>query len=410
MSKAGFGTLASLDKAKEIFESLKMKLGEEEVPISEANRKFLSQSIQAPIDVPHFRKSAMDGYAVRSEDLIGATYDNPKTLEVIEVVHAGDQPSKTLSPGTCVDITTGAPLPESADSVLMVEYTERLSKNSIAAYKPVASSENVIAIGSDIKLGSAVFSVGTRLNSRRLGVLSALGFQKVWVFKPLRVGLLSTGNEIVPAGTPLEIGRIYDINSITIAHALHYDGCQVIPLGIAKDDPQLLLDSIREGIKQKVNFILLSGGSSLGAEDYVAQIIENNGRLMLAGVATKPGKPTIVGTIDKIPVIGLPGHPMSALSIYYVLVRRLIWKSYKFDITTIAVRGILTRKVVSSLGRHQFLPVYVSQEQGVLNVHPILKGSSTITGIATADGFVEISERTEVLEKGTEVKVTLFDS
>ncbi|MFX1255381.1 MAG: gephyrin-like molybdotransferase Glp [Promethearchaeota archaeon] len=409
MSKPGFGTLASLDKAKEIFESIKRELGEEEILLSEANGKFLSRPVQAPINVPHFRKSAMDGYAVQSDDLVGATYDSPKHLEVIEVVHAGTIPSKSVTPGTCTDITTGAPLPEGADSVLMVEYTEQLSDNTIAAYKPVAATENVIAIGSDIKKGLKIFSQGIRLNPRRLGVLSALGFETVWVFKPLRVGLLSTGNEIILPGTPLETGKIYDINSVTIAEALQSDGCSVIPLGIAKDDPELLLESIREGIKQGVDVIILSGGSSLGAEDYVAQIISNNGHLMLAGVATKPGKPTIVGTINEIPVIGLPGHPMSALSIYYVLVRRLIWKSYNFEPTSLSVRGVLTRKVVSSLGRHQFLPVHVSQEEGTLNVHPILKGSSTITGIATADGFIEISERTEVLEKGTEVEVILFD-
>ncbi|MFX0091628.1 MAG: gephyrin-like molybdotransferase Glp [Candidatus Hodarchaeota archaeon] len=409
MSKGGFGTLTSLDKAKGIFESLKVKLGEEEVPLSEADQRFLSRSIQAPISVPHFRKSAMDGYAVRSEDTIGATYDKAKTLKVIEVIHAGDKPSKTLSPGTCVEITTGAPLPESADSVLMVEYTESLSEDSIAIYKPVAPSENVIAVGSDIKQGSDIFSKGIRLDSRRLGVLSALGFQTIWVFRPLRVGLLSTGDEVVPPGTPLETGKIYDINSVTIFHALQHDGCQVVPLGIAKDDPQRLLEAIQEGIKEKADFVLLSGGSSLGAEDYVVQIIKENGTLLLAGVATKPGKPTIVGKIDEVPVIGLPGHPMSALSIYYVLVRRLIWESYNFDAKPIFVQGRLTRKVVSSLGRHQFLPVHLSQEEGILKVHPILKGSSAITGIATADGFIEISERTEVLESGKEVKVTLFD-
>ncbi|MHA2370771.1 MAG: molybdopterin molybdotransferase MoeA, partial [Candidatus Hodarchaeales archaeon] len=354
-----------------------------------------------------FQKSAMDGFAVRAEDLFGTDYEHPTELRVIETIHAGDIPQKTVEPGTCAQIATGAPLPEGANAVLILEHTEQEGE-MVTAFAAVTPNQNVIGIGSDVKKGAKIFPAGTRLNPRRIGILSALGIQKVWVWKKPLVAIISTGNEILEPSEALEPGKIYDINVRSLKHALWRDGCEIIELGRIPDDPTGIADAISKGTEQAA-LVLVSGGSSLGEEDYVTSTIKEKGTLHVHGIATKPGKPTTIGTVNETLVIGLPGHPMSALSIYYIFVREKILQAFGATAVGIRVKAQLTQKVVSSLGRHQFLPVALTwTDEGAL-AHPIRKGSSAISGLALAEGFIEISERTEVTNKDEEVWVTLFD-
>ncbi|MFX1511584.1 MAG: gephyrin-like molybdotransferase Glp [Promethearchaeota archaeon] len=405
---SGFGELLSVNRAQEILHSISIDFTEEEeISLDHSDNRFLSREIIAPIDVPHFQKSAMDGFAVRAEDLFGATYENPKKLRLIEVIHAGDIPQKTVETGTCSQIATGAPLPDGANAVLIVEHTER-EEDLIITYTVVTPQQNVILIGSDVKKGTQLFQKGTRLNPRRLGILSALGIQKIWVWKKPLCAIISTGNEILDANQPLEPGKIYDINVRSLKHALWRDGCEVLDLGRVPDDPDLITETILKGANQ-ANIVLVSGGSSVGEEDYVTKTIKAKGNLLAHGIATKPGKPTTIGTVmDKL-IIGLPGHPMSALSIYYIFVREKILQIFGVKSQKIRIKAKLAEKVVSSLGRHQFLPVSLTWTEEVPLAHPIRKGSSAISGLALADGYIEISERTEVVEKGEEVTTMLFD-
>jgi len=405
MTKAGFGKLASLEDAIKILDENIPGLGDEEIEISDSLGRILADDIVAGIDVPHFRKSAMDGFAVIAEDTFSASNTKPKRLEVIDSISAGTISRKKVTPGTCSEITTGAPLPKGADAVIMVEYTECENSNLIA-YKSVAPGENIIGIGSDVKKGTKVFDKGTVLNPRYTGVLSSLGISSVLVKKKPRIAVLSTGDELLTANEELEEGKIYDINSRTVIDSLR-ESCDVIDLGIAGDDEGEIKERILEGIKRS-DLLLLSGGSSLGVGDIIKDAISDLGQLLVHGIAIKPGKPTIIGKIEDKLLIGLPGYPTSALSNFYILIIPLLQKMQGITPEKKVIRAELTRKVASTIGRYEFLPVKVITE-GVKFAEPVMKGSSAITTLASADGFVEISENQEVINKGTLVDVILFE-
>ncbi|HIE33815.1 MAG TPA: hypothetical protein EYP86_01585, partial [Candidatus Altiarchaeales archaeon] len=364
--------------------------------------RVLSEDIIAEIDVPHFKRSAMDGFAVIAEDTFNTSDVNPKELEIIDSIHCGEISKKKVTHGKCIEITTGAKIPDDANAVLMVEYTEK-EKNKIKIYRSLAPGENIITIGSDIKKGTRIFKKGTLLNPRYTGVLSALGISKIKVKRRPIISVLSTGNEILNPGEKLTDGRVYDVNSRTIIDSLKDRNCIVINLGIVRDDENEIKGKIINGIKNS-DLIILSGGSSLGSEDMVEKIISKLGKLLVHGIAVKPGKPTIIGKVNNKLVIGLPGNPTSALSNYYILIKPVLDRMLGIRERRKTIKAKLTRKVASTIGRYEFLPVKIVKD----NAEPVMKGSNAITTLANADGFVEISENTEVLEKGSTVDVRLL--
>jgi molybdopterin molybdotransferase len=318
----------------------------------------------------------------------------------------GMSSAKTVKPGNCIEIATGAPLPHGADSVLMVEYTEAKG-DKLIIYKSVAPGENVVKIGSDIEKGTSVLKQGTRLNAMRTGVLASIGISSVPVRKKPIVGVMSSGNEVVSLGEPLGEGTIYNINSRTITDALLEEGCEVVDLGIARDRREELETKISEGMA-RCDFLLVSGGSSLGSEDLMKEVVSELGKLLIHGIAVKPGKPTVIARIKGKLMIGLPGYPTSALSNFHILVLPVLDKMTGVRREERVVEAILARKIVSSIGRYEFLPVKVEEKQGQRSAIPVLRGSSAITTLATADGFVEILENTEIIKKNEMVRVKLF--
>ncbi|MBI4721922.1 MAG: molybdopterin molybdenumtransferase MoeA [Candidatus Stahlbacteria bacterium] len=432
MRKEGFGELVSLAQALKIMDSFITPLLDEEVELGNSLFRVLAADIISPISVPHFRKSAMDGFAVIASDTFGANDTHPKRLTIIDTIRAGMVSKKSITHSHCTEITTGAPIPEGADAVIMVECTEDKIQNpksqiqmledgkqrteqkekELIIYKSVAPGDNVIEIGSDIKCGTLVFSKGTLLNSRYTGVLAAMGISSIRVKNKPIVGVLSTGNEIIASGNPLVDGKIYDINSRTLIDALIEQNCEPINLGLVKDNKAELKNKILDSINT-CDLLLISGGSSLGTEDLMKEIISEIGELLVHGIAVKPGKPTIIAKILGKPVIGLPGHPTSALSDFYILVLPVIKKMLGINPQEVQpqveiIEAELNRKVVSTIGRYEFLAVKIDVVQGKKYAAPVLRGSSAITTLATADGFIEISENTEVLTKGEIVKVKLF--
>lgn len=407
MAKAGFGKLISLAQAKEIIGTHIHELGSEEVKLEEALGRVLAEDIISPIDVPHFRKSAMDGFALTASDTFGVSNTTPKDFGLIDVIMPGETSSGRIGPGECAEIATGAPLPDGTDAVVMVEYTET-SRDRVTVYKSVAPGENVIEIGSDIKKGATILRKGTLLNPRLIGLLSSTGVSAIPVKAKPKVAVLSTGNELIRPPGELERGKVYDINSRTIIDALLEQNCRPIDLGIVRDDRDELTSKIIEGI-EKSDLVLVSGGSSLGSTDLLVDVIKGVGEALIHGIAVKPGKPTIVGKIGKKLVIGLPGHPTSALSNFYILVVPLLRKMVgSIGPPERCVEAELTRKVASSIGRYEFLAVKIIAEDSKRYAEPVLSGSSAITTLATADGFVEIEENVEVIEKAEIVKVKLF--
>jgi len=408
VTKAGFGRLVSLEDAMKIIDENSPRLGDEEIEISDSLGRILAGDIVAGIDVPHFRKSAMDGFAVIAEDTFGANNTNPKKLEIIDSISAGMVSGKELTSGKCIEITTGTAMPKGADAVVMVEYTECEEDGNLIVYKSVAPEENIVKIGSDVKKGTKVFSRGTILNPRYVGVLSSLGISRILVKKKPKIAVLSTGDELLMANEGLKEGKIYDINSITLIDSLRERNCDVIELGIARDDEKEINERILDGIKRS-DILLLSGGSSLGVGDIIKDVISDMGQLLVHGIAIKPGKPTIIGKIENKLLIGLPGYPTSALSNFYILIIPLLQKMQGISPEKRVIKAELTRKVASTIGRYEFLPVKVIVREGKTYVKPVMKGSSAITTLASADGFVEISEKREVIDKGAIVKAVLFE-
>jgi molybdopterin molybdotransferase len=406
MRKEGFGGLVSLSEALETLRAMAAPVGNEKVELDNALGRVLAEDIVSEISVPHFRKSAMDGFAVIASDTFGAGNTGPLKLTVVDSAMPGMASAREVKQGECIEIATGAPLPQGADSVLMVEYTEAKGEK-LTVYKSVAPGENVVEIGSDMKKGTRVLKEGTRLNSMRTGVLASLGISSVSIRKRPVVGVLSSGNEVVSIGEPLSEGTIYNINSRTITDALLEQGCEVVDFGIARDRREELKSAISKGM-EKCDFLLVSGGSSLGSEDLMKEVVSELGELLIHGIAVKPGKPTVVARIEGKLMIGLPGYPTSALSNFHILVLPVLDKMTGMRREERIVEANLTRKIVSSIGRYEFLPVKVEEKQGERLAVPVLRGSSAITTLATADGFVEISENTEVLKKDETVRVKLF--
>lgn len=398
--KSGFGKLASLSEAFEIIEGIVKPMQAETVPIENANGRVLAEDVVSQIDVPHFRKSAMDGFAVIAEDTYGASNTNPKRLEVIESVTAGVISKNDISSGECIEITTGAPLPDSADAVLMVEHTEK-EGSSISYYKTCAPGENVIKIGSDMKKDDLIVQIGTLLNPRNLGSIASAGILSLNVSKVPRISYFSTGNEILTTGE-LEPGKVFDINSRTIVDTLREHGCHVNFMGVVKDDLKQIKDTIKRGLDS--DLLLLSGGSSLGGEDFMVEAVRDMGKVHVHGIASKPGKPVLIGEINGKLILGLPGYPTSALSNTYSLVLPVIYWMMGGELVRKTAKARLSRKIASTIGRFEFLPVRLDDDIAI----PVMKGSSSISTLSLADGYITIDENTEVVNKDDIVEVYYF--
>lgn len=411
--KPGFGRLATLGEALDVLMAHPLALTSEEVGLSLALHRVLADDVVAPIDVPHFAKAAMDGYAVRAEDTFGASDASPRELSVEGALTPGQDASSPIRAGCCSEISTGAPMPPGADAVVMVEYTEPAAPGVVRIRKGVGPGDHVIKPASDIRKGDRVSTAGTLIRPPQIGVFAALGLRSVQVVARPRVGIFSTGSELLDLGEELGPGQIYDINVHTLSAALADEGCDVVALPTVPDQLEPLSAAIRDALG-RTDVVLLSGGSSLGGSDFVVEAFEANGRVLIHGVAVKPGKPLVIGVAlvpgrdGKTPVeklmLGLPGYPMSALSDLYVFVQPWLRRGRREKDQGRFTHAILGRKHASVLGRYEFLPVTLDEGLAL----PVTKGSSSISALASADGFIEVHENTEVLEKGAPVTVRLF--
>lgn len=402
MGKAGFGKLMALTEAKELALANTPELGTESIPVSEALGRVLAGPVTVGIDVPHFAKAAMDGFAVRAQDTFGASETSPLRLRVVGHVTPGVILERALSPGECIEISTGAPMPRGSDATLMVENTEAEGEE-ILVYKTVAPGQNFIKPGSDIAAGSKLFGAGEELRPRHLGVLVAAGLGEVEVSRLPHVILMSTGDEILGPGEPLAPGRIYNINSTTLGESLRAFGCRVTDVGVVRDKAGAVKKAISKALED-ADIVMLSGGSSLGRGDFVPEIMSELGELVFHGIAVKPGKPTALAVAGAKLILGMPGYPTSALSNYYIIVEPILEKMTGRKVRKNYTSAKMERKVLSTIGRYQFLPVKLEEGTAV----PVMRGSSSITSMAIADGFVEIEENVEVVEKGATVTVRLF--
>jgi molybdenum cofactor synthesis domain-containing protein len=392
-----------LEEARELIEAAMTPLDRvEAVPLEQANGRVLAGDIVSDRDVPPFSRAGMDGYAVVAADTFGASRYEPKTLRVVETVYTGHVPARRVVPGDASEIATGAPMPDGADAVVMVEETERAG-DEVRIFTPVYPRQNVGKRGADIVDGQTVLRRGDVLNPSRIGAIAALGIAGVDVFVRPTVAILSTGNEIIPPGVPLQPGQIYDINRFTLSTIIAEHGSVPVPYQTAQDTIQDLERAIDRCLNEDV--MVFSGGSSVGERDLILDVIGRRGEIIFHGIAVKPGKPTVFGVINGKAVFGMPGYPTSCLSNAYMLLvpalRRMAHLP-PYQRRTITVP--LAHRVVSTTGRHQFYTVRVLDGLA----HPAFKASGDITSMSQADGYIEIPAQTDIVEKGELVEVKLL--
>ena len=379
----------------------------ETVPLHDAMGRVLAADITALEYVPDFDRSTVDGFAVRAEDTFGCSDAIPAILPVQTAVQMGKDADFLLEAGACAAVPTGGAVPPGADSVVMLEYTEDYGDGTVGIAKPAAPGMNMIFRGDDVYPGKPVLQKGRVLSSADIGALAAIGQVQVPVAEKLTVGILSTGDELVPPQQSPGPGQVRDVNSPMLGAMLEAFGCRAVQYGILADDEDLLAQGVRRALLA-CDAVLLSGGSSVGVKDAACRVIESVGELLLHGIAVKPGKPTILGKAGNKPIVGLPGHPVAAYFVTKLFVLPLLGQLTGRDMTAYTVSAQLTESVNANHGRAEYCCCRLLKHGGQLLAQPIRGKSGLITTLAGADGYFCISRDCEGLPQGVQVQVTII--
>ena len=376
------------------------------VPISAAAGRILSEDIIAEEYVPDFNRSTVDGYAVRAADTFGCSDAIPAILSLQGEIRMGEDAGFALLRENCAYVPTGGALPEGADCAVMLEYTEDYGDGTIGILKPGAPGMNVIFRGDDVYPGKVVLQAGRVLSAQDIGALAAIGRTVVPVQRKLKIGVISTGDELVPPGQKPLPGQVRDVNTALLSALLTEQGAEVHSYGIIVDDEDLLRETVTRAV-QECDAVLLSGGSSVGVKDASCRIIESLGELLLHGIALKPGKPTIMGRAGNKPLVGLPGHPVAAFVVARLFVVPLLDRLAGRERPLWSVTAELSESVGANHGRAQVNPCRLLRQDGRVLALPIRSKSGLITQLAGADGFFCIERDCEGLPKGAPVQVYL---
>ncbi|NHN47113.1 molybdopterin biosynthesis protein [Halostella sp. JP-L12] len=409
-----FRDLAPPERAREALDSLDLTPDPETVPLEDASGRVLAERIDAELDVPGFDRASLDGYALRARDTFGADEADPARLDLVGAVHAGEEPDVEVGEDEAVEISTGAVMPAGADAMVMVEKTDE-EDGEVLVRTSVAPGDSVMLAGADVAAGERALGPGTRLTPREIGLLSALGVDEVPVRGTPRVGIISTGDELVRPGGDLhsERGQIYDVNSYTVASAVEEAGGEAVTYPHAGDDYDEM-ERILTTAAEECDLVLSSGSTSASAVDVIYRVIEERGELLLHGVAVKPGKPMLIGRMgegdDASAYVGLPGYPVSALTIFRTFVAPAIREAAGLpEPRTATVTGRMARRERYSEGRLRYMPVgLVTDGDGETLVYPVDKGSGATTSLVEADGVVAVDPDTDYLAEGESVTVELF--
>ena len=376
----------------------------EYLTLEKCNNRVLALDMTSPEDMPAFNRSTVDGYAVRAEDTFGSSESLPGMLDYTDSVQMGREPQFAIANGQCAWIPTGGMLPIGTNAAIMVEYTEKLGEDTILVSRPVAPGENVMLKGEDIKQGLTIFRTGKILKAQDIGLLSSLGIDSVPVFRPYHIGILSTGDEIIPVGQVPVIGQVRDVNSYSIAAAL--ESCGALPqrYPLVEDDIASLHQAVDKALREN-DVVIMSGGSSVGVADYSVRVMLSfpDAEMLFHGIAVKPGKPTIGVRVGNKLIIGLPGHPVSALMVFNILCASIINPHLVRQ-----VDAQITLNIASQPGRDDFCPVQLEEELDGRKAKPLLGKSGLMSILAQADGYVHIPYEKQGIRAGEMVKVNLF--
>jgi len=407
-----FFRVQTTQQVKETLKGL-TPLGGEGVVLENASGRVLAEDVICSDAFPPFDRSAMDGYALRAKDTFGASEGSPALLEVCGEVKMGEKPAIGVGPAGAVRISTGGMLPEGADAVVMVEYTQVIDERTIEVFRAVAPGENVIQQGEDIKEGERILEKGHRLRPQDLGALASLGRGMVRVYRRPRVGIISSGDEVVPIDSVPQGGEIRDTNRYTLWALTLEAGGEPFHFGIAKDELRDLQGKLEEGLA-KSDVVVISGGSSVGTRDLTIEAIGSlaQAEILLHGVALSPGKPTILAKVGEKVIWGLPGHPVSAMVIFITLVAPSLWRmGGRKDWDTPypwTLRAKASRNIPSAQGREDYVRVKFALEGDELVAVPIFGKSGSISTMVKGDGLLRVEMDSEGVEEGEEVEVWPF--
>ncbi len=402
----GFRSRTSVEDAQALIDRRVSPLPPETIPLDDAFGRVLSVDVTAAVAVPPFDRAAMDGYAIRGEESFGADAYNPAPFRLIGRSRPGRPFLDTVGPGEAVEIATGAPMPIGADAVLKVE-SSRVDGPAILAFESNPPGRNVGRVGEDVTLGTNVFAPGRMLRPQDLGVLSALGYARVSVIARPCVAILITGDELLAPGSSPSGGRIPDMNSVMLSALVRRDGGIPRVVGPVPDDRETIRSAIADASRLD-HLVLVSGGSSTGPEDHAPSLLAELGELAIHGVALRPASPTGIGFIGSVPVILLPGNPVSCLCGYDFFagraVRRLGGRSAEWPYRPVSLP--LGEKISSALGRVDYARVVVRDGQ----VFPLATSGASILSSATrADGFVVVPASKEGYPRGDAVRAWLYE-
>ncbi|MCL2284741.1 MAG: molybdopterin molybdotransferase MoeA [Firmicutes bacterium] len=382
----------------------------ETVPLNQACGRALAKNIYAPQNLPSFRRSSVDGYAVLSKDVAGASESSPGFLQITGTVAIGHGTNLQVQSGQCAEVPTGGMVPEGADAVVMVEYTENFSENGIAVYQPVAAYENIIEIGDDMQKGELLFHAGRELLPKDIGALAAAGIINVPVYSRPKITIISTGDELVPPEEDTPLGKIRDISGYSLTGMAEKNGLEVLNSVILPDDLDLLEETLRKGM-QASDVVAVSGGSSYGKYDITAKAVNNAASpgVFTHGLALKPGKPTIlaVDEASRTLIMGLPGHPVSAMVVFELLLGG-IRRTHISCPTKLPIPAQLTCNAPADGGKMTVYPCKLKWDDGAYFAEPVFGKSAAITTLTKADGYFIIDAGIEGLQEGTNVFVYLL--
>lgn len=389
-------------------------VGTETINVRDAARRVLAQPLVAPIDLPHFHRANMDGYAVRAADTFGASTSVPAYLKIAGTIEMGQAATRPLRKGQAMRVATGGMLPRGADAVVMVEHTDEVGDGMLEVHRGVSPWQHVLRIGEDIAKEAPVFPTGRRLRPTDLGALSGLGITRLAVYRKPRLGLIATGDEIVPPETPPRPGQVRNINQFSLAAMAGEAGAEVTDYGVLPDRPDRLRKALATALARN-DVVMLSGGSSVGVKDLTTDTITSfpESEIVFHGISVAPGKPTILARALAKPVLGLPGHPVSALVIFDLFAAPLLRVLGGENASGVfapraTVRARLSQNVASQPGREDYIRVRLVEVNGDLLAEPLPGKSGAIFTLVSADGLVCIPASAEGLDEHTEVEVIRF--
>ncbi len=397
------GTLLPFEEAKEIVNAnIKPVTRTEIINIDDSAGRTLAEEVIATTNTPPFDRASMDGYAVKARDTSNASQLNPRFLNLTGELHAGATHRMKVNNGECIQIATGAMMPDGGDAVVIFEDTEEEDKR-IKVFNSVSPKANVTQKGADIKEGEFILRSGSILNPGRIGLLASQGISQIRVYEKPRVAIIPTGEEICEVGKKLSQGQVYNINSHTISSVVQANGGTPIRLGITGDDIAKLKSAITEALNN--DLVIISGGSSVGRRDLLTDALQNWGKILFHGVRIKPGKPILFGKIDGKPVFGIPGFATSCLVTTHLFVAPAIRKMAHLPPKKEGVvEARLSQGISRNPGRRQFFTVRLEGDSAI----PVYKESGAITSMSQADGYIEIADNVARLEKDKPVTVRLF--